>query len=678
MSSELLINFDKSDTKNLSSSSTNNKSSNNEKKEGTSLFDSLMTQAKNDSSTETETKEQPITKKQNDSSTETETKEQSATKTGSKNKENNLNKEDKVSTEIAKSSDTSNKEVSTPLKKMIDRLVDIIVSSAKEIKDAKSSKGSLQSEVVKDKINQLLENKNINTLKIDELKTEVSKIIKDVETKDLKAEVIKNAVSKVLEENSVKNGKSDIAVIKDKVNNIKESVKTISSTNKEIMKDLENISDAKNTEKIENSKNTIKNEVSTIKDNIKELKEGIEKSPKEEIKNLNTTVNGKLENIDKSAEEISSSVGKVKIDKKAVIAKEVKEIPQKLEYQVEQLKENISTVEEEITKVIIVKTTENISENKLNETTKIVKNSSSEIINKDDKNPLLASMFLQSQKSTKETTSLEQIKNAKDTILNKKTIESVKEGAKKLDLGLEETEVKNEGESDKKVTLVEPKKEELRNNNINNRFLNQAILKQKFEDSNQNAESLRVIKSQKELSSSIERELEVNSGSKEKTSIVELSVPRDVIQNLQTKIIGAQQKLSGFMSEVARNMYLNYKPPVTAFRVNLNPANLGSISIIMKANKIDNSLTVSMNLSNSNTMESFVENKAMLQNAIQKQFSESSNVSIDFGMQNQNSENSFNQFNQNNNQNSNQNNEDSDMTNENTEEEQEIANNDYM
>jgi len=159
---------------------------------------------------------------------------------------------------------------------------------------------------------------------------------------------------------------------------------------------------------------------------------------------------------------------------------------------------------------------------------------------------------------------------------------------------------------------------------------------------------------------------------------VELSVPRDVIQNLQTKIIGAQQKLSGFMSEVARNMYLNYKPPVTAFRVNLNPANLGSISIIMKANKIDNSLTVSMNLSNSNTMESFVENKAMLQNAIQKQFSESSNVSIDFGMQNQNSENSFNQFNQNNNQNSNQNNEDSDMTNENTEEEQEIANNDYM
>ena len=111
-----------------------------------------------------------------------------------------------------------------------------------------------------------------------------------------------------------------------------------------------------------------------------------------------------------------------------------------------------------------------------------------------------------------------------------------------------------------------------------------------------------------------------------------MTAPKDLTPNLQNKIIGAQQKMGSFMSEVARNMYLNYKPPVTAFRVNLNPANLGTISIMMKANKIDNSLSVSMNLSNSNTMEAFTENKVALQSAIQKQFTETSNVTIGNGV----------------------------------------------
>ena len=136
--------------------------------------------------------------------------------------------------------------------------------------------------------------------------------------------------------------------------------------------------------------------------------------------------------------------------------------------------------------------------------------------------------------------------------------------------------------------------------------------------------------------------------------------------------------MGSFMGDVARNMYLNYKPPVTAFRVNLNPANLGSISIIMKANKVDNSLSVSMNLSNSNTMEAFTENKVALHNALLKQFNETSNVSIDFSMQDNNSENEFSQFNQN----SKENNDGEEQNNEsksNDREEQEIIEtNDYM
>ena len=157
-----------------------------------------------------------------------------------------------------------------------------------------------------------------------------------------------------------------------------------------------------------------------------------------------------------------------------------------------------------------------------------------------------------------------------------------------------------------------------------------------------------------------------------------MSVPKDIAQNLQNKIIGAQQKMGSFMSEVARNMYLNYKPPVTAFRVNLNPANLGTISIMMKANKVDNSLSVSMNLSNSNTMEAFTENKVALQSAIQRQFNETSNVTINFNMQDQNSENEFSQFNQNSKDNKQNQEQSDDLESANIEEQEIIETNDYM
>lgn len=696
MSSELLINFDKSDTKKISAPNSNIKQNNGEKKEGSSLFDSLMNEAKNDSSVETKEDSTKQTKnevsqntkedvtKQSKNETSTETKQQLAIKTEAKPESKN---KEISTTETTKTQNNSDKEVNTSLKKMIDKLVDIIVSSAKEIKETKSSQNSLQSEVVKDKINQLLASKNIDSSKMNELKNEVNNIIKEVNTKDLKPEIIKNAVSKVLKENSLDNSKIDITDMKEKINIIKESIESISTKNKDISSILENKvvpeskkeNDSKeNTsakEKLEIDKNEIKSEVLNIKNNLKELQKNIEKIPNEEVSSSKENINKNLKNIDKTSEDISSEISKIKVtqsDKKIVVEKNVKEIPQKIEYQVETLKENISKVDVEISKIIIVKTTE---DSPLEKGNKVVNNSSSETINKDSKNPLLATMFLQSQNSNKETTSLSQIKDAKDTILNKKTVESVKESAKKLDLGLEETDVKNEGDSSKKVIETEPKKDEFKNNNASNRFLNQALLNQKIDDRNKNVEDLRVMQQQKELVKSIDAEIE---SKKEKTNIVELTVPRDVIQNLQTKIIGAQQKMSGFMSEVARNMYLNYKPPVTAFRVNLNPANLGSISVIMRATKMDNSLSVSMNLSNSNTMESFVENKALLQNAIQRQFNETSNITIDFGMQNQNSENGFNQFNQNNNQNNKEKNND-DVVIENAEEEQEIVeNNDYM
>jgi hypothetical protein len=100
------------------------------------------------------------------------------------------------------------------------------------------------------------------------------------------------------------------------------------------------------------------------------------------------------------------------------------------------------------------------------------------------------------------------------------------------------------------------------------------------------------------------------------------------------------------MSDVARSMYLNYKPPFTSFRMNLNPANLGSISIIMRASKSENSISVSMNMSNNATMEIFAENRSSLQSALQKQLGDSSSVSLNFNMQGDSSNSTFEQFNQ--------------------------------
>jgi hypothetical protein len=120
------------------------------------------------------------------------------------------------------------------------------------------------------------------------------------------------------------------------------------------------------------------------------------------------------------------------------------------------------------------------------------------------------------------------------------------------------------------------------------------------------------------------------------------------VETIQNKIIGAKQKMNSFMSDLARKMYLNYKPPVHTFKINLNPANLGSISVIMKTNKSDNSISVSMNMSSSSTLEMFSENKGSLQSALLRHFTENSDVNLSFDMQQDNSDGSFEQFNDNN------------------------------
>jgi len=672
MSTELLINFDKNSQKTTTSANSNlNKSDLKEKKEGMSLFDSLMNEAK---SNETQTEEKSNKEKSNTINKEDKVVEKDTK--GSLNKNENNNKEKSTSKEAGTVKITTTDTISEvsekkdiSLKKLVEKLVDIVVSAAKDIFDKKDPKNIDVSEV-KNTVEELL-NKKIETV---EDKETLKKIVSQ------KLDIVKNSVDKIknevdknnldrpspIDENTKKQIDNTKETIKDEVKIIKENVKKIYT-------DISVLKDNKSTETTDNQnskiKNNVENSLTIIDESSDEIKDIISKingtSKKENIiKDESSEITYKKENISDLKKE-----PEVFLNKDTKLPDDLNKTTSKIEHKIEIIKEAISNINEKVAEVIIVKTTgEDLKKKEIVTSTKNIINS--ENSSQDSEKPLIASMFLNAQKNTKNQTSLEQIKDAKSNIIDKKTIESVKVSAEKLDLKLDDTEVAHEEEVGKKPVTSE-KKEELKTNNlINNKLLNRVLIDQKIEANNQNKER-NVILMQKEQIVTVDNEMKINES-------IEMHVPKEIVPSLQNKIIGAQQKMGSFMSEVARNMYLNYKPPVTAFRVNLNPANLGSISIMMKANKVDNSLTVSMNLSNSNTMEAFTENKIALQNAIQKQFNETSNVSINFNLDNKNSENQFGQNSEDNQKNQNNNSNSSDNEVEDIEENEIIATNDYM
>jgi flagellar hook-length control protein FliK len=95
------------------------------------------------------------------------------------------------------------------------------------------------------------------------------------------------------------------------------------------------------------------------------------------------------------------------------------------------------------------------------------------------------------------------------------------------------------------------------------------------------------------------------------------------------------------MSDIAKQMYENYKPPVTVFRINLNPLHLGSIAIMMKNDK-DNALSISMSVSNNSTLDAMVDNQNVLRNSLNKTFEDTTKFNLDFNSNEQNNNQSSN------------------------------------
>ncbi len=198
-----------------------------------------------------------------------------------------------------------------------------------------------------------------------------------------------------------------------------------------------------------------------------------------------------------------------------------------------------------------------------------------------------------------------------------------------LDLGLKDFDIQIDEES----SIKEIKQRVESNSSILNKLALNTTKTEKVIDE--------ALQTTKQVSSSNT----ANNTTDSKDESVDINVNSNLALSIQNRIIGAKQQLSSMMSDIARSMYENYKPPVTAFRINLIPAQLGHIAILMKNDK-ENSLSINLTLSQSSTHDTMVENQSSLRDALHKTFNSGQNqtsFNLDFSMENGNSSQTYSQ-----------------------------------
>jgi hypothetical protein len=259
----------------------------------------------------------------------------------------------------------------------------------------------------------------------------------------------------------------------------------------------------------------------------------------------------------------------------------------------------------------------------------------------DSKGQFGANIFLSNQKVQGEILSKQKLTEAKEVLKDgEKTTKTVKKSAEILELKANNIEVVSEGET----LTIATKQTTTKSNDLAGLHTQQTFLNRMF----LNQEKTTQIENSKIIEEKIAEIKTLTEESKKTNSDVTITVEKTLVETFTTKVIASKQAMGSFMSDVARNMYLNYKPPVTAFKINLDPLNLGSIAIVMRSNKGENSLSVSLNMSQNTTYETMNENKATLQNALGKVFNQNEgNISLDFGMQSDSSNQEFEQQKQN-------------------------------
>ncbi|OCL94664.1 flagellar hook-length control protein FliK [Aliarcobacter thereius] len=236
--------------------------------------------------------------------------------------------------------------------------------------------------------------------------------------------------------------------------------------------------------------------------------------------------------------------------------------------------------------------------------------------NKVDENSskLKTSSFLNEQESRVNKQLLFNKNEAMSILENAKSIEDIKHSATILDLDANEINISKEIEKNSLKTLI-LEKENLDRKSILETFLNER--------------NIRSIDVRNLITNSIEASKALIEGSLNFKDDTTIDFTHNITNHFATKIVAAKQQVNSMMSDIARQMYENYKPPVTAFRMNINPENLGSISVLMKSDR-SSGLTISLSVSSLATLELLMENQNILRNSLSKTFNDSSSFNLDF------------------------------------------------
>src|SRR5574344_35402 len=252
-------------------------------------------------------------------------------------------------------------------------------------------------------------------------------------------------------------------------------------------------------------------------------------------------------------------------------------------------------------------------------TTKIEESATSnpqsvEQINKNSKD-VASNIFLAEQKNSLNNQLLFNKNKAVNILKNASTIEDIEKSANILDLDANNLEVEQNISSESLNDLSVDEKEILDRKNILNSILNE--------------KNIRSVDVRNLITNSIEASKALLEDTINILDDKILDIQPNLVNSIQSKIVGAKQQMASMMSDVARQMYENYKPPVTVFRMNLNPGDLGTISVLMKQDK-SSGLTINMSVSNIATLELLMENQNMLRNSLAKTFNDSANFNLDF------------------------------------------------
>ena len=228
---------------------------------------------------------------------------------------------------------------------------------------------------------------------------------------------------------------------------------------------------------------------------------------------------------------------------------------------------------------------------------------------------LASNIFLADQKNSLNNQLLFNKNEAINILKNASGIEDIEKSANILDLNANNLEVEQNISSENLTDLSVDEKEILDRKNILNSILNE--------------KDVRSVDVRNLITNSIEASKALLEDTINILDDKILDIQPNLVNSIQSRIVGAKQQMASMMSDVARQMYENYKPPVTVFRMNLNPGDLGTISVLMKQDK-SSGLTINMSVSNIATLELLMENQNMLRNSLAKTFNDSANFNLDF------------------------------------------------